>query len=221
MMRWLSCLATRTSQSLLCTVTNSPSLVVRIASTRARKSTSLTWALSILTLPSWIRSWWMAGSTFSASSRGTLTRTVSPLLSELITRTCSQRSFETEVVDWLELAGAALDCAKASNGESMRAAAAMRAVLQKKALLRSDMTGCLLAGAAPVLGDRYERGARKVSWKGRKLKVERRNGVNAEAGESAEFTGTEADDGETPRAGGGWWAMGDEERNMHHSPAHA
>jgi hypothetical protein len=26
------------------------------------------------------------------------------------------------------------------------------------------MTGCLLAGAGPVLGDRYERGARKVSW---------------------------------------------------------
>src|SRR2546423_15245723 len=35
-------LATRTSRSLLCTVTNSPSLAVRIASTRARRSTSLT-----------------------------------------------------------------------------------------------------------------------------------------------------------------------------------
>jgi hypothetical protein len=27
------------------------------------------------------------------------------------------------------------------------------------------MTGCLLAGAGPVLGDRYERGARKVPGK--------------------------------------------------------
>jgi hypothetical protein len=54
----------------------------------------------------------------------------------------------------------------------MRAAVAMRAVLAKKPLLGSDMIGCLLAGAGPVLGDRYERGARKVSWKDRKLKVE-------------------------------------------------
>src|SRR5258705_3582853 len=129
-----------------------------MASTSARKSTSLTWALSILTLPSWMRSWWMAGRTFSASLRGTLTRTVSPLLSELMTRTCSQRSFATDVVDWLELAGAVLDCAKAPNGGSMRAAAAMRAVFENKALLRSDMTGCLLAGAGPVLEVRYERG---------------------------------------------------------------
>jgi len=82
-------------------------------------------------------------------------------LSELITRTCSQRSFETEVVDWLELAGAALDCAKAPNGESMRAAAAMRAVLQKKALLRSDMTGCLL----PAQGRFMEIGTREAEIK--------------------------------------------------------
>jgi len=34
------------------------------------------------------------------------------------------------------------------------------------------MTGCLLAGAGPVLGDRYERGARKVSRKGRELNME-------------------------------------------------
>jgi hypothetical protein len=54
----------------------------------------------------------------------------------------------------------------------MRAAVAMRAVLAKKPLLGLDMNGCLLAGAGPVLGDRYERGARKVSWKDRKLKVE-------------------------------------------------
>jgi len=79
---------------------------------------------------------------------------------------------DTDVVDWLELAGAAVDCAKAPRGERKRAAAAMRTVVTKKPLLRSGMTGCLLAGAGPALGDRYERGARKVSWKGRKLKVE-------------------------------------------------
>src|SRR5882762_8565414 len=143
-----------------------------MASTRARRSTSLTWASSILTLPSWRRFLLMAGRTFSANSRGTLTRTVSPLASELMTRTCSQRSLDTDVVDWVELAGAAADCAKTPSGERTRMAVAMRAVLEKKPLLRSDMTACLLVGAGPVLGDRYERGARKVSWKGRKLKVE-------------------------------------------------
>src|SRR6266705_1396411 len=172
MIKWLFCLATRTSQSLLCTVTNSPSLVVRMASTRARRSTSLTCASSILILPSWRRCLLIAGRTFSASSRGTLTRTVSPLASELMTRTCSQRSLDTDVVDWLELAGAAVDCAMTPSGERKRAAAAMRTVVTKKHLLRSDMTGCLLVGAGPVLEDRYERGARKVSWKGRKLNVE-------------------------------------------------
>jgi hypothetical protein len=45
----------------------------------------------------------------------------------------------------------------------MRAAVAMRAVFENKALFGSDMTGCLLAGAGPVLGDRYERGGNKVS----------------------------------------------------------
>src|ERR1700686_2438714 len=105
----------------------------------------------------------MAGKTFSANSRGTLTRTVSPLASELMTRTCSQRSLDADVVDWLELAGAVGDCAKAPSGERRSAAAAMRAVLAKKPLLRSDMTGCLLAGAGPVLGDSYDRIERKVS----------------------------------------------------------
>src|SRR3984893_12912604 len=151
MIRRLLCFATRTSQSLLSTVTNSPSLVVRMASTRARRSTSLTWASSILTLPSWSRFLLVAGRTFSANSRGTLTRTVSPLASELMTRTCSQRSLDTDVVDWLELAGAGADCAKTPKGERMRAAVAMRAVLAKKPRLGSDMTGCLLAGAGPVL----------------------------------------------------------------------
>src|SRR5229473_182415 len=135
-----------------------------MASTRARRSTSLTWPLSILTLPAWRRSLLMVGRTFSASSRGTLTRTVSPLASELITRTCSQRSFETDVVDCVELAGAAVDCAKAPSGETATAAssigklpaAAVRTVLARKRLLRSDMIGCLLTGAGPVLGDRYE-----------------------------------------------------------------
>jgi len=55
--------------------------------------------------------------------------------------------------------------------------AAMRALLAKKPLLRSDITSleldillmrldmkrCLLADAGPMLGDRYESGARKVS----------------------------------------------------------
>src|SRR5712691_3224058 len=139
-----------------------------MASTRARRSTSLTWASSILILPSWRRCLLIAGRTFSASSRGTLTRTVSPLASELMTRMCSQRSLDTEVVDGLELAGAA-DCAKTPNGERARAAVAMRAVLAKKLLLRSDMIGCLQAGAGPVLGDRYERGARKVSSESSKV----------------------------------------------------
>src|SRR5713101_5191656 len=102
-----------------------------------------------------MRSWWMAGRTFSANSRGTLTRTVSPLASELITRTCSQRSLDADVVDWLELAGAAVDCAKAPSGERITAASIMgkgpaklsRAGLAKKPLFRSDMTGCLLTGA--------------------------------------------------------------------------
>src|ERR1700730_7541084 len=106
----------------------------------------------------------MAGRTFSASSRGTLTRTLSPLVSVLITRTCSQRSCDTDAVGWVELAGATADCAKTPSGEK-RTAAAMRAVLAKKPLLRSDMTGCLLTGSGPVLGDRYERGGKKVSEK--------------------------------------------------------
>src|SRR5260370_5024377 len=57
------------------------------------------------TLPLWRRSLLMAGRTFSAISRGTLTRTVSFLDSVLTTRTCSQRSEvfeESEVMltDW-------------------------------------------------------------------------------------------------------------------------
>jgi hypothetical protein len=41
----------------------------------------------------------------------------------------------------------------------------MRAVLTKKPRLWSDMTGRLLAGVGPVLGDRYDRAGRKVSKK--------------------------------------------------------
>jgi hypothetical protein len=80
---------------------------------------------------------------------------------------------DTDVVDWLELAGAAADCAKTASGERKRAAAAMRAIPAKKPLLRSDMTACLLAGAGPVLGDRYERGARKVSSERSKVESSR------------------------------------------------
>src|ERR1700687_369807 len=134
-----------------------------MASTRARRSTSLTWASSILTLPLWRRSLLRGGRPLSANSRGTLTRTVSPLASELMTRTCSQRSLDADVVDWLELAGAVGDCVKAASGERRSAAAAMKAVSAKEPLLRSDMTGCLLAGAGPVLGDRYDSAERKVS----------------------------------------------------------
>jgi len=82
-----------------------------------------------------------------------------------MTRTWSQRSFGTDVVDWLGLAGAAVDCARAPSGERTRAAAAMRAVLAKRPLLRSDMTGRLLTGRGPVLGERYERRGKKVSGK--------------------------------------------------------
>src|SRR5260370_38373822 len=91
-----------------------------------------------------MRSWWTAGRTFSASSRGTLTRTVSPLASELMTGTCSQRSFETDVVDCVELAGAVVDCAKAPRGERATPASSVgklpaagaRTVLATKRLVR-------------------------------------------------------------------------------------
>ena len=76
---------------------------------------------------------------------------------------CSQRSLEAETVDWVELAGAAVDCAKAARGERTSAEAAMKAVFAKKGLLRSDINGFLLTGAEPVLEDRYESGGRKVS----------------------------------------------------------
>src|ERR1700687_6489396 len=91
-----------------------------MASTRARRATSLPWASSILTLPLWRRSLLIVGRTFSANSRGTLTRTVSPLASELMTRTCSQRSLDAGVVDWLELAGAGGGGAKAPRGGRRR-----------------------------------------------------------------------------------------------------
>src|SRR5258708_21934239 len=95
----------------------------------------------------------MAGRTFSANSRGMLTRTVSPLASELMTRTCSHRSLGADVVDWLELAGAAVDCAKAPRGERTSAAAAVRAGLGMKRGVRSDMDGWLpTARGAGFLG---------------------------------------------------------------------
>src|SRR5260370_33393689 len=137
-----------------------------MASTRARRSTSLTWASSIWTLPSWMRSWWLAGRTFSASSRGMLTLTVSPLASELLTRPCSQRYLDADVVafselDWPVFAGAEVACAEAPSGDARSAVAAMRAVLANKVLYRSDITSlgleivlmrldmkrCLLTGA--------------------------------------------------------------------------
>src|ERR1700674_4961036 len=98
----------------------------------------------------------MAGSTFSASSRGTLTRTVSPLASELITRTCSQRSCLTDVVDGAELGLALGACARASPGMRSSVVAAMSAVLVQKPRLQSDIAGYLHAGAGPVLEERYE-----------------------------------------------------------------
>src|SRR5439155_22712014 len=111
----------------------------------------------------------MAGRTFSASSRGTLTRTVSPLASELMTRTYSQRSLEADVValsepDWPALGGPDVDCARVPSGKRRRAVPAMRVVLTNKVLERSSMRGHLLAGAGPVLGDRYESAPNTVSW---------------------------------------------------------
>src|SRR5258708_36187282 len=117
-----------------------------MASTRAWRSTSLTLALSTLTLPLRRRSLFTAGRTLSASSRGTLTRTVSPLASVLMTRTCSQRSLDADAVDCVELAGAAVDCARAPSGDARRIVAVMRAVFANKILYLSDMTGCLLDG---------------------------------------------------------------------------
>jgi hypothetical protein len=70
---------------------------------------------------------------------------------------------DADVVDWVELAEVTADCAKALSGERRRAAVEMRVVLAKKPLLRSDMTGCLLTGGGPVLGDRYESAGKKVS----------------------------------------------------------
>src|SRR5260370_10012493 len=103
----------------------------------------------------------MVGRTFSANSRGTLTRTVSPLASELMTRTCSQRSLDADVVDWVELAEVTADCAKALSGERRRAAVEVRVGLAKKILVRSDMTGCLLPGRGPVLWGRVEKAGKK------------------------------------------------------------
>src|SRR5260370_27983451 len=120
-----------------------------MASTRAGRATSLTGALSILTLPLWRRCLLTAGRTFSASSRGMLTRTVSPLASVLMTRTCSQRSLDEDVADWLELAEAEVDCAKAPRGLRTRAVAAMRAILAKRRLLRAHLTWLTLGAAGP------------------------------------------------------------------------
>src|SRR4029077_9607963 len=109
------------------------------ASTRARRSTSLTWALSILTLPAWMRSLLMVGRTFSASSKGTLTRTVSPLASELMTRTCSQRSEVDEDLDEPED-----DCATTPKGASNKRAVAARADLAKRLREQLDITSLRL-----------------------------------------------------------------------------
>jgi hypothetical protein len=96
---------------------------------------------------------------------GEFERDIDADASVLMTRTCNQRSLDTDVVDWLGLAGAVVDCAKAPNGERTAAAVARREILAKKPRLRSDMTGCLLTGAAPVVEDRYESAGRKVSEK--------------------------------------------------------
>src|SRR5713101_7614710 len=79
-----------------------------------------------LTLPLCKRSLLMAGKTFSAMSRGTLTRTVSFLDSVLTTRTCNQRSEvfeESEVMltDWAYSATGASRTAAARATEARRA----------------------------------------------------------------------------------------------------
>ena len=64
----------------------------------------------------------MVGKTFSASSNGTLTRTVSSFESVLSTRTCSQRSCVEVSEDFFELFWAT-----PALGESAKAAAAINA----------------------------------------------------------------------------------------------
>src|SRR2546430_8848467 len=83
-----------------------------------------------------MRSLLMVGRTFSASSRGTLTRTVSPLASELMTRTCSQRSKDDEVDE--DLDEPEDDCATTPKGASNNRAAA-RADLAKRLRERLDV----------------------------------------------------------------------------------
>src|SRR6266571_9356080 len=102
----------------------------------------------------------MVGRTFSASSRGTFTRTVSPLPSVQMTRTCSQRSpfaaGVAELVDSADFAGAAVACAKAPSGARTSAAAKSAPLANRlsvrthfTALRRLDMAECLLAGTFP------------------------------------------------------------------------
>jgi hypothetical protein len=99
-------------------------------------------------------------------------------LSVLITRTCSQRSpeeelevdLDAEVVAWLELADVAVAWARTMPGMSKATPATRSAVLAKKPLLISNIDKCLLAGAVPAFGDRYENGAKKVSLKKEVLK---------------------------------------------------
>src|SRR5215475_13207162 len=112
----------------------------------ARRSTSLISALSILTLPLCRRSWLTAGSTFSASSRGTFTRTVSPLPSLQITRTWSQRSPFSELVDCAALAWVLLACARTPAGANSRAGAIANMALVVSPRWKVDMADCLLAG---------------------------------------------------------------------------
>jgi len=76
---------------------------------------------------------------------------------------CSQRSEEDDVDDVEDLDAVADDCASTPKGGNNSSAVVARAVLAKIPRLRSDMTGCLLTGRGPVLGDRYESGAKKVS----------------------------------------------------------
>src|SRR5256885_15570489 len=85
-----------------------------------------------------MRSLLMVGRTFSASSRGTLTRTVSPLASELMTRTCSQRSKDDEVDE--DLDEPEDDCATTPKGASNNRAVAARADLAKRLREQLEIT---------------------------------------------------------------------------------
>jgi len=81
------------------------------------------------------------------------------------------------------------------------------------------MTGCLLVGAGPVLEDRYERGARKVSWIRSKVespKKETELTQRPRRGQSSRRQKRTMVKPPGHEAGGGQWAMQKETCTTHH-----